>query len=314
MVNQRTYQRIKLMKTVYLVIIILLALTGCIEKQEKVNLSIVQEPGIMDNDTAVKVAIASVVSPKESYAYYEDMIQYFSKKLGGPVKIVQRRSYQEVNDLIKNNQIDFAFVCSGAYIEGNEEFGMKLLVAPKIYGKTTYHSYIIVPNNSNYTNLPDLRGKKFAFSDPLSNSGKLYPAYRLSLINETPESFFGVDDKGRNNSFFTYSHDNSIIAVAEGVADGAAVDSLVYEYMKETKPEIIAKTRIIETSPPFGIPPVVVSKDIDPFLEQRLKDIFLKMDKDEEGMKILSRIKIDRFVAINDNAYDSIREMRKRVK
>ncbi|MCZ7398098.1 MAG: PhnD/SsuA/transferrin family substrate-binding protein [Candidatus Methanoperedens sp.] len=70
---------------------------------------------------------------------------------------------------------------------------------------------------------------------------------------------------------------------------------------------------IIEVSPPFGIPPVVVSKDIDPFLEERLKDIFLKMDKDEEGKIILSKIMIDKFVNINDNAYDSIREMRKKV-
>lgn len=90
-----------------------------------------------------------------------------------------------------------------------------------------------------------MRGKRFAFSDPLSNSGKLYPTYRLSLINETTESFFGLDENGRNNSFFTYSHDNSIIAVAEQVADGAAVDSLVYEYMRITKPEIISKTKII---------------------------------------------------------------------
>ncbi|MDP2846093.1 MAG: PhnD/SsuA/transferrin family substrate-binding protein, partial [Candidatus Methanoperedens sp.] len=197
---------------------------------------------------------------------------------------------------------------------GNTTPGMKLLVAPQVNGKTTYNSYIIVPNNSNYTDLLDLRGKKFAFSDPLSNSGKLYPTYRLALINETPRSFFGMDENGRNNSFFTYSHDNSIIAVAEGLADGAAVDSLIYEYMKDTKPEIIAKTRIIEISPPFGIPPVVVPGGIDPFLEQRLKDIFLNMDKDEDGRKILSKVHVDRFVSINDNAYNSIREMRKRVK
>ena len=304
------------MKSAYLVIFILLTIAGCIEKQDKVNLSIVQEPGARENDTAVKVAIASVVSPKESYAYYEEMIQYISQKLGGPVKTVQRRSYQEINQLIQNNEIDVAFICGGAYIDddGKTTPGLKLLVAPQVYGKTTYNSYIIVPNNSNYTDLLDLRGKKFAFSDPLSNSGKLYPTYRLALINETPQSFFGVDEKGRNNSFFTYSHDNSIIAVAEGLADGAAVDSLVYEYMKNTRPEIIAKTRIIEISPPFGIPPVVVPENIDPFLERRLKDIFLNMEKDEGGRKILSKVLVDRFVSINDSAYDSIREMRKRVK
>ncbi|MCZ7382211.1 MAG: PhnD/SsuA/transferrin family substrate-binding protein [Candidatus Methanoperedens sp.] len=305
------------MKYIYFVVFILIILTlilpGCIEKEAKVNLSIIQEPDVRENDTVLKVAFASGVSPQESYVYYEELTGYISRKLGGPVKIVQRRTSREINNLIYDNLIDFSFVNSGAYVEGNEDFGMKLLAAPKINGRTTYNSYIIVPKNSTYSNITDLRGKKFAFSDPLSNSGKLYLAYRLSLINETPGSFFGFDEKGRSNYFYTYSHDSSIIAVSGELADGAAVNSLIYEYMNNTKPDIIANTRIIEVSPPFGIPPVVVSKDIDPFLEERLKDIFLKMDKDEEGKMILSKIMIDKFVNINDNAYDSIREMRKKV-
>ena len=302
------------MKYAYIIFFLfILLISGCVDKTEKINLSVVEEPQKVVNDPAVRVAIASVVSPKESYEYYEDMIQYISQKLGGSVKIVQRRSYKEINDLIKNNEIDFAFVCGGAYIDGKSEFGMKLLVVPVVNNNTTYNSYIIVQNESNYSDLTDLRGKKFAFSDPLSNSGQLYPAYRLYLINETPDSFFGKDEQGKNNWFFTYSHDNSIIAVAQKLAEGAAVDSLVYGDMKETHPDIIAKTRIIEISPPFGIPPIVVSKDIDPLLEEKLRDIFLNMSNDEEGKKILANVRIDRFMIINDNSYNSIREMRKHV-
>lgn len=302
------------MKYAFIIIFLFIVLiSGCVDKTEKIDLSVVEVPQKVINDPAVRVAIASVVSPKESYEYYEDMIQYISRKLGSSVKIVQRKSYQEINDLIKNNEIDFAFVCGGAYIDGNSEFGMKLLVVPVVYNNTTYNSYIIVQNESNYTDITDLRGKKFAFSDPLSNSGKLYPAYRLYLINETPDSFFGKNKLGKNNWFYTYSHDNSIIAVAEKLAEGAAVDSLVYEYMKETHPEIIAKTRIIDISPPFGIPPIVVSKEIDPFLEAKLRGIFLDMSNDDEGKRFLANVRIDRFTIINDSAYDSIREMRKHV-
>jgi len=303
------------MKYAFLIFVLLMVLiSGCVDKTEKINLSVVvEEPQKVVNDSAVRVAIASVVSPKESYEYYEDMIQYISQKIGGSVKIVQRKSYQEINNLIKNNEIDFAFVCGGAYIEGKSEFGMKLLVVPVVNNNTTYNSYIIVQNESNYSDLTDLRGKKFAFSDPLSNSGQLYPAYRLYLINETPDSFFGKDEQGKKNWFYTYSHDNSIIAVAQNLAEGAAVDSLVYRDMKETHPDIIAKTRIIEISPPFGIPPIVVSKDIDPLLEEKLRNIFLNMSNDEEGKKILANVRIDRFTIINDNSYNSIREMRKHV-
>ena len=299
---------------VFFLLLIFIMISGCTDNIEKIDLGIVEEPDIKENDTSIKVAIASVISPKESYIFYEDLIRYISKKIGGNVKIVQRRSYSEVNELIRNNEIDFAFVCSGAYVDGNSDFGMKLLAAPQMYGKTTYNSYIIVPINSSYNNLTDLRGRKFAFTDPLSNSGTLYPTYRLSLMNETPGSFFGVDDKGKSKYFFTYSHDSSIIAVAEELAEGAAVDSLVYIYLEKTKPEITSKTRIIEISPSFGIPPVVVSKDIDPFLEKRLRDILFEMDRDEEGKQILSNIKIDGFVNIYDSDYDSIRKMKEYIK
>lgn len=293
--------------------ILILLISGCMDTTEKIDLNVVQEPETIINDSSVRVAIGSVVSPKESYGYYEDMIRYISRSLGGNVKIIQRRSYQEINDLIKKNEIDFAFVCSGAYIDGNSEFGMKILVVPVVNGNMTYYSYIIVRNNSNYTGLSDLRGKKFAFADPLSNTGKLYPTYRLYLMNETPGYFFGIDAQGKNNSFYTYSHDNSVIAVAENIAEGAAVNSLVYENMKLTHPETIAKTRIIEISPPFGNPPIVVSKDIDPFLEERLRNIFLKMNEDEDGKKVLEKVRIEKFGNLSNNAYDSIREMRKRV-
>lgn len=303
------------MKKILLLFILLTVIfAGCVEPKEKVNLSIVTETDFNKGDKSIKVAIASVLSPKETYTYYEEMVDYIEEKLGVPVKIVQRRNYTEVNELIKNREIDFAFVCSGAYIDGNSEFGMKLLVAPKMYGRTTYHSYLIVPENSNYTELSDLRGKKFAFTDPMSNSGYMYPVYRLSVINETPESFFGVDEIGRYNYIFTYSHDYAVIAVAEGLAQGAAVDSLVYDYMIVNKPDVVSKTRIIEVSPPFGIPPVVVPGDGNQYLEKRLREIFLDMDKDEEGKKILSSIMIDKFVRIDDSAYDSIRDMRSSVK
>lgn len=295
------------MKTVILFILTIGLVSGCVEKAEMLNLSVVQEPDTGENDTAIKVAVSPEFFPGASTGGYEDLIQYISMKLGGPVKIVHRRSYQEIDDLFKNGEIDFAFTGSGPYIEGRS--GMELLAIPQRHGKTIYNSYIIVPGNSSYKNLSDLRGKKFAFTDPLSNSGRLFPEYRLSLINETPDSFFGVENGGKNY-FYTYSHENSIIAVSERLAEGAAVSSQVYEYMTYKKPGIISRTRIIEISPPFANPPVVVSGKIDPFLEQRLNAILLNMDKDEEGIKILSKVMIDRFVSINDGDYEPVREMR----
>ncbi len=183
------------------------------------------------------------------------------------------------------------------------EFGLELLVAPQVYGGTVYYSYIIVSKDSPVKSFQELRGKTFAFVDPLSNSGKLVPSYMLAKMNETPESFF-------KNSFYTHAHDKSIKAVAAGAVDGAAVDSLIWEYEDRTNPEFTSKTKIIEKSPPHGITPVVVRHGIDLALKEKLRQIFLNAHNDVKGREILKGMMIEKFVPIDDKAYDSIREMK----
>jgi phosphonate transport system substrate-binding protein len=121
-------------------------------------------------------------------------------------------------------------------------------------------------------------------------------------MGETPESFFG-------GYIYTYSHDNSIHSVAERLVDGAAVDSLIWEYLTAKGQRWPAQTRIIDRSEPFGIPPLVVSPDIDGELKEELRSAFLNMHDDPRGREILDRVLIDRFTEIEDSAYDSIREM-----
>lgn len=250
----------------------------------------------------LRVAIAGVISPIETLKTYERLVSYIGQELHQSVEIVQRRTYAEINDLVKSRYVDFAFVCSLAYVVGHEEFGMELLVVPQVDGETVYHSYIIVPADSNAGSLLDLRGKNFAFTDPLSNSGRLSPTYQLYQNGETPDGFFG-------KYIFTDSHDNSIRAVAEGLVDGAAVDSLVYDYIINREPAIKAKTKIIEISEPFGIPPVVVNPQLNQEIKMRIRGLFLNIHREEIGNEILDDLMIGRFVVGNDSAYDSIREM-----
>ncbi|MBI4844584.1 MAG: PhnD/SsuA/transferrin family substrate-binding protein, partial [Nitrospirae bacterium] len=100
-------------------------------------------------------------------------------------------------------------------------------------------------------------------------------------------------------------------AVALHLVDGAAVDSLIWQYDDDTAPRFTSKTKVIVKSEPFGIPPVVVSAGLSPEMKKKLLDIMLKMDLDAKGRAILSNVKIDRFIEIEDSAYDSIREMEK---
>ncbi|MBI3362995.1 MAG: phosphate/phosphite/phosphonate ABC transporter substrate-binding protein [Chloroflexi bacterium] len=250
----------------------------------------------------LRVAIAAVISPQATLDAYGPLLDYLAARLDRPVQLMQRGTYAEINELIRSGRADLAFVCGGAYVEGQREFGMELLVAPEVRGETAYFSYLIVPRDSPARSLADLRGRSFAFSDPLSNSGHLAPQWLLHQMGETPDAFF-------SSTFFTYSHDNSIRAVADHLADGAAVDSLVYDYTIARDPTFSRRTRVIGKSGPFGIPPVVVHPDLDPALKEQLRAVLLGMADDPTGHAALDRLMIDRFVTVDESAYDSIREM-----
>ena len=273
---------------------------------EKSRVSPVQQIGnnvyAQHDDKLLRVAIAGVLSPTETLGHYEELLTYMEKKLGRQVILILKPNYAEVNDLVRGQRADIAFVCSLPYVKGNADFGMELLVVPQMYGETVYYSYLIVPAESTATSLEDLRGASFAFSDPLSNSGHLVPSYNLFLLGETPDSFF-------SRYIYTYSHDNSIMAVGDRLLEAAAVDSLVYDQLVAHKPELASKTKIIARWGPYGIPPVVVNPALAPELKQQLRDFFLDLDKSSEGQKILSNLAIDKFVVVSDEAYDSIREM-----
>jgi phosphonate transport system substrate-binding protein len=250
----------------------------------------------------LQVGVAAVISPQGTLENYRELIEYMEQRLGRPVEMVQRANYEEINRLLETGQVEVAFVCTGAYISGSREFGMEVLVAPEINGAMSYASWLIVPADSQAQDLADLRGMTFAFTDPLSFTGRMYPTYLVNQLGESPDSFFG-------RVFYTYSHDAAIEAVADGLADGAAVDNLIYQYLIQREPELEGRLRIIHRSPPFGMPPVVVSPSIRPQLKAELLELFLKMGDDLAGSAALDILGIDRFSEINTSAYDTVLEV-----
>lgn len=250
----------------------------------------------------LRVGVAAIISPAGAAESYDALARYLGQKLGRPVELVQRRTYSEMNDLIEAMAVDVAFVCTSAYIEGHDSFGMELLAAPQIDGDTVYFSELIVPAASDAQQMADLRGRVFAFTDPMSFSGRVYPISLLQAMGETPSSFF-------ERTFFTYSHEKAIQAVAAGVADGAAVDSLVLDYALRRDPSLAGKLRVIHRSPAFGIPPVVTPPDLPEATKTLLTDLLLGMDQEPAGRQVLAELGIERFVPVEDQVYGSVRAL-----
>lgn len=292
----------------FLFISVALLFTSCIPQQPQqvagyVDLTDLQPIQAPTQDVLpLRVAVASVISPKGTIQSYEPLLHYLEEQFHRPVELIQRRTYLETNELIAEGKVDLAFVCTSAYVDGHDEFGMELLAAPQVNGETTYRSFLIVPKDSPAQSMEDLQGKVFAFTDPISLSGRVYPTYLVQQLGFSPESFFA-------QTFFTYNHDEAIRAVANRLADGAAVDSLVYDFAVARDPDLANKVKVIHRSPPFGIPPVVVSPNLDPDLKRELQKVILGMGETEKGKKALESIGIETFTTIDDHAYDDVRNL-----
>lgn len=295
--------------SVLLLAVFALSLAGCSEptaadSNPSIDLS-VREPvpavGSID-PKPLRIAVAAVLSPEGTVESYAELADYLGRQLGRPAQIVQRRTYAEVNALIAANEVDIAFVCTSAYVAGRDQSIMDLLVIPEIAGETVYRSALIVPASSSALSMEDLRGASFAFTDPMSLTGRVYPTHRLLQLGESPEEFF-------SETIFTYGHDRAIEAVAARVVDGAAVDQLVLTNMLRSDRSLAGRIRVIEVSPDFGIPPVVVPSGTPASIREAFEELLMGLTDHAAGTRILADLGVDRFVLGTDEAYDGARTM-----
>lgn len=254
----------------------------------------------------LKVAVAPMMSPRDTFSSYFQLLHYLGGKLGMDIDFVQRKTHAEVRDLLQSGNIDMAFICSGPYALADADAGQDLLAMPVVHGATTYQSYIIVNAASPAHSLADLRGGTFAFTDPDSNTGYLNALYLLHQAGAKPETFF-------RSTMFTHSHDNSILAVTRGLVDAAAVNSMVWDYYAEKRPAVTAKTRILVKSGAFAMPPVVTSAKVPAEKREAIRNVLLHLHESAQGRAMLQALRIDRFIVPEDAWYASIRRVAREV-
>ena len=244
----------------------------------------------------LRIAVAPVISPEKSLLLYQDFVQYVASRLDLEGEIVLRSNYLQTNQVLQDGRADAGLVCTYGFVRAQRDFGARVVAVPVVNGGIKYHSVVIVPADTKTTRLDQLAGKRFASADLMSTTGWLYPA--VSLLNEghNPESFFSEHQ-------ITGSHDRSILAVAQGEADGAAVHGLVYQ---GASPALRSATRVISRSPDYGMPPLISGSGLTASLEQRLQAVLLTAHENPEGLQMLRQIGIDRFVAPQAGLYDGV--------
>lgn len=259
--------------------------------------------GAAENAAPIRFGLTAVVV-RENLRFYDRWSAYLESRIGRKVVFLQRRSYREIMDMLEADELDFAWICGFPFVQASASVG--LLVVPLYQGVPLYQSYIIVHRDNPAVALSQLEGLIFAYSDPNSNSGFLVPRAQLAALGRAPDRFFRL-------SFFTYSHAETVQAVSEQVADGGAVDSYVWEYLRRFQPEQVERTKVIQRSDLFGFPPIVYRKGTAPALRERLAGELVAMAANADGRTLLGDLMLDGFARQTPSLFDGIRRLAARL-
>lgn len=287
-------------------LLLCLLCAGCEKMQGNIDFTQTQEVAESEQaannaEKPLRIAFASIISPIETRKSYQEMVQYIAKQMGRPAVLIQRKTYEELNMLLAAGEADIAFVSTGAYTSYNGVTPLELLAMVQTDDTVFYQAYIVVQADSDIYHVSQLRDKTFAFTDPLSYSGRLAIDYLLlEDFGTTPEKFF-------HKCFYTFNHDKSLWAVVNKLADGAGIDSQIYAYAQKSDPDIANKIRIINIMPPTPTGPVVMRHDLPQGVKDKLRDIFYHMDEQPEMAQAMHQVIIDKFVEPQPEAYDELK-------
>lgn len=203
---------------------------------------------------------------------------------------------------------DIAFLCSLAYVERSrrpdppvEPLAAPVLLGERYGGQPISFSDVIVQRDSPCRSFADLRGRSWAYNEPLSQSGYGITRDRLLRSGETGGFFGRVIEAGW--------HEVALRWVCAGRVDASAIDAQVLAVAFRDDPGLANQIRIIDTLGPSPIQPVVAARRLPTLLKADLRRALQELADTEEGRAALAAGFIERFVAANDRSYEASREM-----
>lgn len=235
---------------------------------------------------------------------YEASVEDVGTQLGVSVDLVVETSY----DRCITDTNEACFVCSLPYVTF-ERRGLApglpavapVLTGDRYGGRPIYFSDVIVPSDSPARSFADLRGRSWAYNEPLSHSGYGITRYHLVSIGETSGFFGNVVEAGY--------HERAVWMVANGEVDGSAIDSHVLAVMIRAHPELAGMIRVIDTLGPSSIQPVTISRRVPADIRAAVVTALTTFHQRPKGETVLASAGVRKYVPVGADTYDDIRTM-----
>lgn len=285
----------------FLLISLIACLAGCGESTKPAFLGSERNP--------VKMALVPSLDTQKLVKSGEVMARLLEKETGLKFKIEVPVSYTAVVTAMGAGKVDVGWLSPIPYVIAHDEYGVEVVLKSVRDKSTDYWSFIIARTDSGINKLEDLKGKKFAYGDPMSTSGTIYPKHLIRSLGYDPEKFF-------SEVIYAGAHDKVVMSVYNRQVDAGAIYGGVVSdarlKVKSVIPDVLTKTKVIAKSIKIPNDTVSVRKGLPKDIVKKVVQGLMAIARSDEGREaIMTVYGIDGFVPAKDSDYDSVRKVAK---
>ncbi|MCX8053001.1 MAG: phosphate/phosphite/phosphonate ABC transporter substrate-binding protein [Armatimonadetes bacterium] len=291
-----------LRKLILIATVIAILAVGC-GKQEK------QTAPLGSPENPIKMAFVPSLDTRKLVISGEKLAELLKKQTGLTFKTTVPTSYAAVISAMGAGKVDVGWLSPLPYVIAHDQYGVRVILRTVRNKSDKYWSFIIARTDTGINKLEDLKGKRFAYGDPVSTAGCLYAKDLIRSKGYDPDKFF-------SQVIYAGSHDKVVMAVYNKQVDGGAiyggVASDAREKVVDTIKDVMTKTKVIAKSVDIPNDTVSVRKDLPEELVKKIADGLIKVASSDEGrIAVMSLYGIDGFVPAKDSDYDSVRKVAK---
>lgn len=290
---------------VFAVLLTVTMIAGC-GKQQRGSAN---SPGIGTASNPIRMAMVPSLDTQKLVVSGEKLAALMEKETGLKYEVSVPTSYTAVITAMGAGTVDVGWLSPIPYVMAHDRYGVRVALKTVRKGSTDYYSFIIVRKDDGIKKLADLKGKTFAYGDPVSTSGAIYPKHLIRTSGYDPDTFF-------SNVIYAGAHDRVVMAVYNKQVDGGAIYGQFGDdarnRVQTVLPDVLQKTTVIAHSIPIPNDTVSLRKSLPPAIAKKIVDGLIAVSKTAEGRKMLYEVgSIDGFKPAKDADYDSVRAVAK---
>jgi len=237
---------------------------------------------------------------------YQQVGKLIGEKLGCEVKVYVATNYNAEIEAMRNGKLEIGEFGPLGYVLAHQIAGAEAVAAfgAKDGKPDTYWASIVSYPSSGIKTVAEIRGHSFAFSDPASTSGHLFPAYGLRKS--------GVDPDKDIRAVYAGSHTSSFEALYNHKVEAGELNSEQLESAKQRGHYKDGDLVFLWKSEPIPTDPFAVRGDLPPAFKAKVITVLRNLDLSSlpaADRKIMVGEGITQLVPQNDAAYDAIRDL-----